>query len=83
MDNLGMIFYRESCIMDLCYADVPRYEGRTECALANTFAQHCERIGVKINKNFLDEISCGSRRGLQEDIYNAGCPLVGDPPFYK
>jgi len=83
MDDLGVTFYRESCIMDLCYADVPRYEGRTECALANTFAQHCERIGVKINKNFLDELQCGSRRGLQEDIYNAGCPLVGDPPFYK
>lgn len=78
---VGTQYYRDSCILDGCTAVVPRYEGNINCAYASSLAQHCKTAGVPVAKDFLQELGCGTKRQYQRAVYDAGCPLAGNPPF--
>lgn len=81
MQAVGAQYYRDSCVVDVCSAQVERFEGPIECVYANTIAQHCRAAGFSIPTDFLQQVGCGSDIEIQEAIYNAGCPLDGNPPY--
>ena len=75
--------FRESCVIDGCRTVVERFGGSPTCAVAHSLAQICEVKGFQIKEGFLEELDCGTELDFQEDIYNAGCPLAGNPPYLE
>jgi len=83
VSSIGKAFYKSACIVDVCLTDIPRFTMATECAVANTLVQSCENAGFKVDKNWAKQVGCPKKRKIQEAIYDAGCPLIGDPPFLE
>jgi len=78
---LGRLFYESACVVDVCLTQIPRFSMDTECAVANTLVQHCENAGFRIDQNWNKEVGCPKKKKLIQEIYDSGCPLIGDPPF--
>ena len=80
---LGGQYFKESCVIDTCSTVVDRFEGLPICAFANSLSQICRVSGFDIPANFLEKLGCGSTRKFQEDVYNSGCPMAGNPPYLE
>ena len=80
---LGYESFRESCITAGCKTMVARFEGSSVCAVAHSLAQLCQINGFGILKDFLKSLDCGTKREFQKNVYNAGCPLEGNPPYLE
>ena len=78
---LGGEYFRESCVMDGCQTQVERFEGSPVCAVTHSLAQICQMNGFEVPEDFMELIGCGPLSDFQENVYNSGCPLAGNPPF--